>query len=98
MQEPSKPTEVNALPTLPPGSVNIDAIREGLAMLMDALRVMEGAGVRLSRAMILSNGMYLLLPMCNIPDHVLGVMEKTDSSMTELVFTIDGISVMEKSK
>lgn len=62
-------------------------------MVMDALRVMEAAGVSLSKPSVLSDGRILLLPMIEIPGHGIGVSVMENGKMT---FTTDGISVMDK--
>ncbi len=92
MQEHSKVKKQNAQPTPQTGKVNIDAAREGLAMVMDGLRVMEQAGTKVSKAVILFDGKICSLPVIEIPNYLLGilVMENGDS-----VFTTNGISVME---
>jgi hypothetical protein len=95
MSEPSKQTEVNANPTPPIGKVNIDAAREGLAMVMDGLRVLQMAGAKMTLPRVLespSGGKILLFPMIEIPGHGIGftVMENGKA-----VFTTDGVSVME---
>lgn len=91
MQELSTKQEKNAPPTPQTGKADINAVREGLAMVMDGLRVMEQAGARVSKAMPLSDGKTLLLPVIQIHDHVLGYTVMDDKK----VFTVDGISVME---
>jgi hypothetical protein len=93
MQEHSTQTEASVKPTQPIGKVDIHAAREGLAMVMDALRVMEAAGVKLTKAAVLYDGRICLLPAIEIPGHGVGisVMESGKS-----VFTVDGVSVMDK--
>ena len=78
-------------PTLQIGKLDISAAREGLAMVMDALRVMEAAGVRLSKASVLSDGKICMLPMIEIPGHKIGISVMDDG---KYVFTTDGVSVM----
>jgi hypothetical protein len=99
MQEHSTKQVKNAQPTPPTGQVNINAAREGLAMVMDGLRVMEQARAKVSKASILFDGKILLLPVIEITGHTIGimVMEKVvdGKTVTERVFTTDGISVME---
>jgi len=85
-QNPSVP------PTPQTGKVSIDAAREGLAMVMDGLRVMEQAGTKVSKALILFDGRICSLPVIEIPGHTIGILVM-DSG--EKVFTTDGISVME---
>jgi hypothetical protein len=97
MQEPLVKQEVNAKPTPQIGKANIDATREGLAMVMDALRVLQTANLKMTPAKILSSqsgGKILLFPMIEIPGHDVGisVMENGKS-----VFTIDSVSVMDKA-
>jgi hypothetical protein len=96
MSEPSKQIDTGAKPTPQTGKVNIDAAREGLAMVMDGLRVLQMAGARMTSPRVLENptgGKILLFPMIEIPGHVVGftVMENGKS-----VFTTDGVSVMER--
>jgi hypothetical protein len=96
MQDHSTKTDTSAKPTPRIGKANIDATREGLAMVMDALRVLQTANLRMTPAKILSSqsgGKILLFPMIEIPGHEIGisVMENGKS-----VFTIDGVSVMDK--
>src|SRR5690349_354036 len=65
MQEPLKKQEANVKPTPPAGKVDIDAAREGLAMVMDGLRVLQTSGARMTSARILpgqSGGKILLFP------------------------------------
>ena len=89
----------NAPPMPQAGEVNIDAAREGLAMVMDGLRVMEQAGTKVSKAAILFDGRICSLPVIEITGHTIGilVMEKNinGKKVMERVFTTDGISVME---
>ena len=92
MQAPSKAQSQNAPPTPPTGKVNIDAAREGLAMVMDGLRVMEMAGTKVSKAVILFDGKICSLPVIEIPGYVLGVSVMENG---ERVFTTNGVSVME---
>jgi hypothetical protein len=99
MQELSTKTKTNAPATQPNGKLNIDAAREGLAHLMDGLRMIQNAGGKLSRAVILFDGKICQLPMIELPGHVLGiamteVMEKGRPAQ-KAVFTTDGVSVME---
>ena len=96
MSEPSKQTDTSAKPTPPIGKVNIDAAREGLAMVMDGLRVLQTAGAKMTSPRVLespSGGKILLFPMIELPGHGIGfaVMENGKA-----VFTTDGVSVMEK--
>ena len=97
MQEPLTTLETNAKPTPPTGKVDIHAAREGLAMVMDALRVMQAAGVRMTTPRILTNrssgGKILLFPMIEIPGHDIGILVMESGKS---VFTIDGVSVMDK--
>lgn len=99
MQELLKTPAKNAQPTPQTGQVDIIAAREGLAMVMDGLRVMEKAKVKVSKAAILFDGRICSLPVIEIPNHTIGilVMEKTvdGEKVMERVFTTDGISVME---
>lgn len=95
MQDHSRKSDQNAKPTPQTGKVDIHAVREGLAMVMDALRVLQGAGVRMTNPRILtspSGGKILLSPMIEIPGHRIGI------AVTEgkIVFTVDGVSVMER--
>lgn len=95
MSEHSNQTEIGAKPTPQIGKVNIDAAREGLAMVMDGLRVLQTAGAKMTSPRVLENpsgGKILLFPMIEIPGHVVGfkVMETGKT-----VFTTDGVSVME---
>lgn len=95
MSEHSKPTDTSVKPTPQIGKVNIDAAREGLAMVMDGLRVLQTAGAKMTSPRVLespSGGKILLFPMIEIPGHVVGftVMENGKT-----VFTTDGVSVME---
>ena len=97
MQEHLTKQEVSVKPTPQIGKADIDATREGLAMVMDALRVLQTANLKMTPAKILSSqsgGKILLFPMIEIPGHDIGitVMESGKS-----VFTIDGISVMDKA-
>ena len=92
MQEHLTAKKESATPTPPTGKVNILAAREGLAMVMDGLRVMEQAGTKVSRAIILFDGKICSLPAIEIPGFALGV-SVTESG--ESVFTTNGISVME---
>lgn len=92
MQEHSTKLVKNAQPTLQTGQVDINAAREGLAMVMDGLRVMEQARAKVSKATILFDGKILLLPVIEIQGHTVGI-SVMDSG--EKVFTTDGISVME---
>ncbi len=91
MQEPLRVQKQNVQPMPQTGKVDIHAVREGLAMVMDSLRVMEQAGVKLSKAVILYDGKICLLPMIEIDGHGIGL------TVTEgkQAFTVDGISVME---
>ena len=91
MPEPLKMSDKIAQPTLQVGKLDILAAREGLAMVMDALRVMEAAGVSLSKASILSDGRICMLPMIEIPGHKIGISVMDDG---KYVFTTDGVSVM----
>lgn len=91
MSEHLKKTEIDAPLTLPIGKVNIPAVREGLAMVMDGLRVMAIAGVTVTRPLPLQDGR-LLLPAIALHDHDLGVVMDEKGSIT---FTVDGKSVME---
>jgi hypothetical protein len=96
MQEHSTKTDTNAKPTLQAGKVDIHAAREGLAMVMDGLRVLQQAGVKMASARILSSrsgGKILLFPMIEIPGHDVGILVM-DNGKT--VFTTDGVSVMDK--
>lgn len=96
MQEHSIKSETDAKPTPPTGKVDIHAAREGLAMVMDALRVLQSAGARMTSARILesrSGGKICMLPMIEIPGHVVG-LTVMDNGKT--VFTTDGVSVMDK--
>lgn len=93
MPEPLKMSDNSVKPTPQTGKVNIDAAREGLAMVMDALRVMEAAGMKLSKASILYDGKICLLPMIEIPGHKIGTLVMEDG---KTVFTTDGVSVMER--
>ena len=96
MQEHSTKTDINAKPTPQAGKVDIDAAREGLAMVMDGLRVLQKAGARMTSARILSSvsgGKILLFPMTEIPGHDVGIAVM-DNGKT--VFTTDGVSVMDK--
>jgi hypothetical protein len=93
MQEPLTKLDTSAKPTQPIGKVDIHAAREGLAMVMDALRVMEAAGVKMSRATVLQDGKICLLPAIEIPGHGIGIAVM-DNGKT--VFTTDGVSVMDK--
>jgi hypothetical protein len=96
MQEPLKKQEVNAKPTPQAGKVDINAAREGLAMVMDGLRVLQTAGARMTSARILSSqsgGKILLFPMIEIPGHVVGIAVMDNGKS---VFTTDGVSVMDK--
>jgi len=95
MQEHSRAQEKNAQPTPPIGKVNISAVREGLAMVMDAMRVLQTAGIKMSAAKILtspSGGKILLFPMIEVPGHGLGILVMDNGKAT---FTVDGVSVME---
>lgn len=92
MPEPLKMSDKAVKHTPPIGKVNIDAAREGLAMVMDALRVMEAAGMKLSKASVLYDGKICLLPMMEIPGHKIGILVMDDGKH---VFTTDGISVMD---
>ena len=91
MQEHLKTRKKNAPPIPQAGVVNIDVVREGLAMVMDGLRVMELGGATTSKATPLFDGKMLLLPTIQVHDHALGykVMDE------EKIFTVDGVSVME---
>jgi hypothetical protein len=96
MQEQSTKLDTSVRPTPQIGKANIDAAREGLAMVMDALRVLQTANLKMTPAKILSSqsgGKILLFPMVEIPGHDIGisVMENGKS-----VFTVDGVSVMDK--
>ena len=96
MQEHSTKLDTSAKPTPPIGPVDIHAAREGLAMVMDALRVMQAAGVRMTAARILtsqSGGKICLFPMIEIPGHDVGI---TVMDNGKTVFTTDGVSVMDK--
>jgi len=99
MPEPLKKSDTNAQPMPPTGSVDILVVREGLAMVMDGLRVMATGNAKLSHASVLSDGRICLLPMIEIPGHVIGikVMEVMEGGKTvkKQVFTTDGFSVME---
>ena len=87
-----KPKKQTAPPMPPTGKVNISAAREGLAMVMDGLRVMEGAGTKVSKAIILFDGKICSLPVIEIPGFVLGISVMDNG---EKVFTTNGVSVME---
>jgi hypothetical protein len=96
MQEPLTKQEAGAKPTPQTGKVNIDAAREGLAMVMDALRVLQTANLKMTPAKILSSqsgGKILLFPMIEIPGHGIGIAVMDNGKS---VFTIDGVSVMDK--
>jgi hypothetical protein len=93
MQEPLTKLDTSAKPTQPIGKVDIHAAREGLAMVMDALRVMDAAGVKISKAVILYDGKICALPAIEIPGYGIGIVVM-DSGKT--VFTTDGVSVMDK--
>jgi hypothetical protein len=93
MQEPLTKLDTSAKPTQPIGKVDIHAAREGLAMVMDALRVMEAAGMKISKAVILYDGKICALPAIEIPGHGIGIAVM-DNGKT--VFTTDGVSVMDK--
>jgi hypothetical protein len=79
--------------------VDINVVREGLAMVMDGLRVMENGKAKVSKSTILSDGKICLLPVLNIPGHGIGIIETTvmEGGKPKIVrvFTVDGISVME---
>lgn len=96
MKAPLKKQESTANPMPPTGRANISAAREGLAMVMDALRVLQTAGLKMSSARVLSSrsgGKILLFPMIEIPGHVVGISVMDNGKS---VFTIDGVSVMDK--
>jgi hypothetical protein len=95
MQEHLTKTGTNAKPTPQTGKVDIHAAREGLAMVMDALRVLQAAGVRMTSPRGLTSptdGKILLFPMIEIPGHGIGVAVVDGKN----VFTTDGVSVMDK--
>lgn len=75
------------------GKVDIHVAREGLAMVMDGLRVMETARVKVSKATILFDGKICVLPVIEIPDYLLGILVMDNG---ERVFTTNGVSVMDK--
>lgn len=91
-QEHLKPKETNAQLTPPIGKIDTNAVMEGLAMVMDGLRVMERAGAKLSRTIILFDGKIMSLPAIEVAGHGLGIKVMDNG---EKVFTVDGISVME---
>jgi len=93
MQAQSKQVKTNAQTTSPTGKVDIHAVREGLAMVMDGLRVMEAAGAKVSKASILFDGKICLLPVVEIEGVLLGISVTEDGSRT---FTTNGVSVMDK--
>lgn len=96
MSEHSTQTGTNVKPTPPAGKVDIHAVREGLAMVMDGLRVLQSAGARLTSARVLtghSGGKILLFPMIEIPGHDVGISVMENG---KAVFTTDGVSVMDK--
>lgn len=88
MQEHLKQTKAIVQPTPNTGSPDMDAIRLGLAMVMDGLRVMAKAGAKVTKPYPMKNGS-ILLSMVLVHDHVISVMEGGK------VFLIDGVSVME---
>jgi acetyl/propionyl-CoA carboxylase alpha subunit len=90
MQEHLKRQETSVKPTPQTGKVDIHAAREGLAMVMDALRVMEMAGAR-TKATPLSDGKTFVL-LIEIPGHGIGVAVMDGKK----VITTDGVSVMDK--
>jgi hypothetical protein len=88
MQEHSKQVKVNVPPMPNTGKVDMDAVRLGLAMVMDGLRALSVAGVQVSRSTPMISGA-MLLPVILLHDHIFSVMDKGK------MFTIDGVSVME---
>lgn len=92
MSEPLKKTKKNAQPMPRSGKTGITAVREGLAMVMDGLRVMAENGVTVTRPYPFQNGR-LLLPAIEFRDHSFGVVTEEGGRP---VFTIDGKSVMER--
>lgn len=92
MQEHLTKQEKVAPLTPPSGSVDINVAREGLAMVMDGLRVMEMAGTKVSKAIILFDGRICSLPVIEIPGHGIGISVMDNGKK---VFTTDGVSVME---
>lgn len=100
MSEPLKASDTSAPATPPSGqkstsAVDINQVRLGLAQVMDGLRTLNKAGATTSRPFSLKGGR-LLLPVLEVHDHVISVMEVMDKGT--LVFTIDGISVMDGEK
>lgn len=93
MQAHLKKQSKNAPATPPTGKVNIHAAREGLAMVMDGLRVMEASGAKVSKATILFDGKICVLPVIEFPGYLLGVSVMDNG---EKVFTTNGVSVMDK--
>ncbi len=90
MQEHSSKTKESAPPTPNTGKVDMDAVRLGLAMVMDGLRVMAKAGAVVTVPHPMKNGS-ILLSMVSVHDHVITVVDKK-------TFAIDGVSVMATSK
>lgn len=95
MKEPSEKIDTNVTATPPSGKVDINAVRMGLAQVMDGLRTIGMAGAKISRPYRLQNGS-LLLPVIIVHDHELGLISVMDGQEMGLAFTIDGISVMDK--
>ena len=90
MQEHSSKTKENAPLTPSTGKVDMDAVRLGLAMVMDGLRVMAKAGAVVTVPHPMKNGS-ILLSMVSVHDHVITVVDKK-------TFAIDGVSVMATNK
>jgi hypothetical protein len=99
MSEVLTPIKTAAPPTPHSGKVNIDALREALAHLMDTFKMLQDARANLSRAVILYDGKICQLPAISIPGHEIGLPTKTvmekGQPVERVVFTLDGISVMD---
>lgn len=77
--------------TVTSGSLNMPAVMEGLAQVMDGLRKMTLNGAKMTPPRSLSNGLCLVL--LSIPDHTIAVMEGEKPGT--FAFSVDGRSVME---
>ena len=91
MQEHLKQEKATVPPMPITGKVDMDAVRLGLAQVMDGLRVMARAGARVTKPHAMTTGA-MLLSMVQVPDHVITVMEGGK------MFAIDGVSVMDGAK
>ena len=95
MQEHLKQEKVTVPPTPITGKVDMDAVRLGLAMVLDGLRVMARAGARVTKPHAMTAGTAtgaILLSMVHVPDHAITVMDGGK------MFAIDGVSVMDGAK